>query len=313
MENFYVLYGVDKSLIEHELDRILEQLKIDDVVYYDMNTSDLSDVIEDATTVGMFSRQKVIIMENCSFLVANKSIDHLEELERYVEHYNPDNYCILLSYTEKIDTRKRINKLLSKHKVIELKKADKGYLSSYVEDYLKSNSYQMEDITYFLDKVGSNLCNIQNELDKLIMYKMDEKIIYNQDIDKISITSMEEEIFSLTDAIIARNTARSLDLLEEFLNKDYDEMQIVMLLASQFRFLFQVKRLLDKNKTEGEISKILEVNPYRVKFTVRKLYSYTEGMILKIIQRLAKIDHDVKLGIMDKRLALELFIIDNFE
>lgn len=313
MENFYVLYGTDKSLIEHELDRILDQLKIDDVVYYDMNTSNLSDVIEDAATVGMFSRQKVIIMENCSFLVANKSIDHLEELERYVEHYNPDNYCILLSYTEKIDTRKRINKLLSKHKIIELKKADKEYLSSYVEDYLKNNSYQMEDITYFLDKVGSNLCNIQNELDKLIMYKMNEQIIYNQDIDKISITSMEEEIFSLTDAIIARNTARSLDLLEEFLNKDYDEMQIVMLLASQFRFLFQVKRLLDKNKTEGEISKILEVNPYRVKFTVRKLYSYTEGMILKIIQRLAKIDHDVKLGLMDKRLALELFIIDNFE
>ena len=41
--------------------------------------------------------------------------------------------------------------------------------------------------------------------------------------------------------------------LEEFLNKSYDEVHIIMLLASQFRFLFQVKRLYNKNKSEAEI------------------------------------------------------------
>ena len=87
-------------------------------------------------------------------------------------------------------------------------------------------------------------------------------------------------------------------------------MQIIMLLASQFRFLFQVKRLLNKNKTEAEIAKILEVNPYRVKFTKKKLYNYNEKLLLTYIKKLAKIDHDIKLGLMDKKLALELFIIE---
>lgn len=84
-----------------------------------------------------------------------------------------------------------------------------------------------------------------------------------------------------------------------------------MLIASQFRFLFQVKRLLNKNKNYSEIAKILEVNPYRVKFSIKKLYTYTEAELLKYIKRLAKIDHDIKLGIMDKRLAIELFIIES--
>jgi DNA polymerase-3 subunit delta len=91
--------------------------------------------------------------------------------------------------------------------------------------------------------------------------------------------------------------------------KNYDEVQILILLANQFRFLYQVKRLLNKNKRYDEIAKILEVNPYRVKFTIKKLYTYTEDMLLDNIRRLAKIDHDIKLGIMNKRLALELFMI----
>ena len=104
---------------------------------------------------------------------------------------------------------------------------------------------------------------------------------------------------------------RSLNLLEEFLNKDYEEIQIIILLAGQFRFLFQVKRLLNKGKSDFEIAKILEANPYRVKFTIKKLYMYTEDMLLDYIKKLAKIDHDIKLGLMDKRLALELFILTN--
>lgn len=311
MDNFYLIYGPDKSAIYNELNILLNKLKIDDVIKYDMTTSSVLDVIEDASTVGLFSTKKVIILEDCFFLGANKTIEKQEELEKYIEKYNPDNYCIFLAYMEKVDTRKKIYKLLSKHKVIELKKINEEYVHKYVEEQLKKEDYKLEDMDYFLQKVGSDLYNVKNELAKLMMYKLEDRYITNTDIDKITIHTVEEEIFALSDAIILKNTSKALTLLEEFLNKSYDEMQILMLLASQFRFLFQVKRLLNKNKYEGEIAKILEVNPYRVKFTIKKLYSYSEGMLLDYIQKLAKIDHDIKLGLMDKRLALELFIIEN--
>ena len=75
--------------------------------------------------------------------------------------------------------------------------------------------------------------------------------------------------------------------------------------------MFQVKRLLNKGKSEAEIAKILDVNPYRVKFSVKKLYSYSEDMLLDYIKKLAKMDHDIKLGLVNKKVALELFIIQN--
>lgn len=312
MKNFYLIYGLDHSIINNELNIIIEDLKINDIVKYDMTTSNLIDVIEDASTVGLFSTNKIIILDDCYFLSANKTIDNIENLEKYIEKYNPNNYCILISYTEKIDTRKKIYKLLKdKAKIIEQVKIDDNYLINYINNELSKEGYKIEDINYFLNKVGKNLYNAKNELDKLMMYKLDNKYISNEDIDKITIKSIEEEIFALTDAVILKNTSKALNLLEEFLKKDYEEIQIVMLLASQFRFLFQVKRLINKGKTEGEIAKILEANPYRIKFNVKKLYSYTEDMLLEYIKKLAKIDHDIKLGLINKKLALELFIVEN--
>lgn len=312
MNNFYLIYGPDHSIINNELNKVLKKLNIDDIIKYDMTTSNLLDVIEDASTVGLFSSNKVIILDDCYFLTANKTIDNIEELENYIEKYNPNNYCILIAYTEKVDTRKKIYKQLKeKAKIIEQVKIDDDYLITYLKEELKREQYKIEDINYFINKVGKNLHNAKNELNKLMMYKLDSKTITNEDIDKITIKSIEEEIFALTDAVILKNTSLALNLLENFLKKDYEEIQIIMLLASQFRFLFQVKRLINKGKTESEIAKILEVNPYRVKFTVKKLYSYTEYMLLDYIQKLAKIDHDIKLGLIDKNLALQLFIIKN--
>ena len=167
----------------------------------------------------------------------------------------------------------------------------------------------MNDINFFLERVGTNLNNIDNELDKLKMYALETKKITNEDITKTTTKVLEEEIFSLTDAIILKDTKKALELLDSFLNQNYDEIQIILLLANQFHFLFQVKRLINKNKSEPEIAKILEVNPYRVKYSVKKIYSYSEDMILENIKKLAKIDHDIKLGEMDKNLALKLFIL----
>ena len=310
--NFYLIYGPDHSIVNNELNKIIQSLKIDDIIKYDMTTSNILDVIEDASTVGLFSSNKIIVLDDCYFLTANKTIDEITSLENYLEKYNPNNYCILPCYSEKIDTRKKIYKLLKeKAKIIEQVKIDDNYLINYVKEELKKEEYKIEDINYFLNKVGKNLHNLKNELNKLMMYKLDSKEITNSDIDKISIKTIEEEIFNFTDAVIAKNTNLSLTLLEEFLKKDYEEIQIIMLLASQFRFLFQVKRLLNKGKSENEIAKILEANPYRIKFTIKKIYSYTESMLLEYIQKLAKMDHDIKLGLINKKLALELFIIEN--
>lgn len=313
MNNFYLLYGTDKSIINNELDKIIDKLGTSDVIRYSLLDTLIEDIVMDAATISMFSNKKIIIIDDAVFLCANKTIDKIEVLEEYFNNYNKDSYLIFIVNKEKVDTRKKIYKEIKKNgTVIEFNKGNTNYVVSYINDYVKSNGYKINDIKYFINIVGTNLDNIKNELDKLFMYRLDSRKISNEDIDLVTIKNQEDEIFNLTDAVILGDVKKALVLLEEFLNKSYDEIQILSLLASQFRFLFQVKRLANKNKRYDEIAKILEVNPYRVKFTINKLYTYNEDMLLEKIKKLGKIDYDIKLGIMDKRLAIEMFILDRY-
>ena len=309
MNNFYILYGSDTSKLKYETNKILEKLKITDPIKYDLLTTPIEDVIEDAATIGMFQKEKALILENSLFLCANKTIPNLEKLSYYLEHYNKNSYLIFLCPQDTIDTRKKITKQLSKYEIKNVSTKKVENLEQYVLEILNQDGFQMEDIPFFLSRVGSNFSNIENELEKLKMYTLQTKKITNNDVEKVTTKVIEDEIFTLTDAIILKDTKKALELLNEFLNLSYDEIQILSLLASQFHFLFQVKRLQNKNKSEATIAKILEVNPYRVKYTTKKLYQYTEEDILKEIKMLAKADHDIKLGLMDKNLALKLLIM----
>ena len=313
MNNFYLLYGTDKSVINNELDKIINKLGTEDIVRYSLLDTLIEDVVMDASTVSMFSNKKIIILDDAVFLCANKTIDKIEVLEEYFNNYNRDSYLVFVVNKDKVDTRKKIYKEIKKNgKIIECNKGDTNYISSYISNYVRDNGYKIESVKYFVDTVGTNLDNIKNELDKLFMYRLDSKEISNEDIDLVVVKNQEDEIFSLTDAVILGDVKKALVLLEEFLNMCYDEIQILSLLASQFRFLFQLKRLVNKNKRYDEIAKILEVNPYRVKFTINKLYTYTEDMLIKKIKDLGRIDHDIKLGIMDKKLAIEMFILGKY-
>lgn len=311
MKNFYLVYGLDKSLIKNEIEKIKKELKASEIIKYSLEKDNLEDIILDASLVNMFSDKKVILVNDAQIFTNGSKVDNVSSLEQYFNNYNSDTYIIFECPTEKIDTRKKITKKISEiGTIIEVKKKDITYIKEYIKNVLKENNYTIENLEYLMSKVGTNIENVKNELDKLIIYKMEDKNITNKDIDKLMIPALEDEIFALTDAVIKSNTEKSLELLDEFLNKNYDEMQIIILLASQFRFMYQVKRLVNKNMKEASITKELSANPYRVKITIKNSYYYNETNLLSYLKKLAELDKNIKLGKIDKNLGLQLFLMN---
>ena len=311
MKNFTLIYGLDKALIKNEIEKIRKQLNTSNIIKYSFGKDSLEDILLDASLVSMFGEKKFIVVWDASFFSSSGKNDDSLKMLQYFEHYNSDTYLVFVCLTEKVDTRKKIYKKIKEiGTVIEVTSKDDRFIREYVFRILKENHYVMKDLSYFLDKVGTNIDNIQNELDKLFMYTIDEKNITKEDIDKLIVPFLEDEIFALTDAVIRGDTDRSLELLEEFLNKGYDEMQILVLLASQFRFMFQVKRLSSKNFSNDQISKELSANPYRVKKTIQNCYYYSDTDLLLYLKKLAELDKNIKLGKFDKNLGLQLFLMN---
>lgn len=311
MSNFYLIYGDDNGLIENQVTEIINKLNInkDNIVTYSLNNTSMDDIILEASMFSMFGTNKVIVINDANCF--KDKVDNIEVLEEYFDKYNHDNYLIF-TLNGKPDTRKKVYKLIDKMGSVIAVKNDRDYLYNYVNKYIIDNNYQMSsnNIIYFLSKVGSDINNIKNELDKLMIYKDNDHNILKEDIDEMVIVNIDDEIFALTDAVINGDISNSMRLYNFFINHNYEQVQIIALLGSQFHFLFQVKRLYNQGKYKDDIAKILEVHPYRVKLALGKIYSYSEELLLSYISKLADMDKNIKLGKIDKGLALELFLIN---
>ena len=65
----------------------LEELNAKIYALKNGNEYTIKDVIEDASTISMFSNKKIIILEECNFLKANKSIDDIIDELSYRLYY----------------------------------------------------------------------------------------------------------------------------------------------------------------------------------------------------------------------------------
>ena len=69
----------------------------------------------------------------------------------------------------------------------------------------------------FLSKTGSDMENIDKELEKLICYTLDKTEIAAADVEAICTGQTENKIFEMIDAISAKNQKKALDLYYDLL------------------------------------------------------------------------------------------------
>lgn len=300
--NLYLFYGNNKTIINNKINNIVDKYNIveNNIIKYDLEDN-LDNIIEEASMISLFGDTKLIII-NTTF---KEELD-IDKLEDYLKNYNTNSYLVFVS-NDKIDTRRKLYKLITKYGTVEDVSNDNNYIRSYIKEYIKD--YKI-DINYFLSKVNDDLDNIKNELDKLMLYKLEDKNITNNDIDDLVISNIEDDIFALTDSVINRNIDRSLELYNKFMEKNYEPIYIIGLLGNQFTLLYQVKKLYNIGKNNNDIASILNVHPYRVKLAIQNSYYYTESDLIKYIYKLANLDKDIKTGNIDKTLGLELFLIN---
>lgn len=307
--NFYLLYGDDKSLLDNEIIKLKKDLGIDgETLSYDIEN--ISDIVLDASSVGLFDLYKFIIVDATNYFMAKRDID-ISLLEEYFDNYNVNSYLVFYFYGSQVDSKKKLYKLISSKGSINKIVIDNDYLLGVVNDYISSSLYKMDNdsINYFIERCDNNIDNIKNELDKLMLYKMEDKVITKEDISLLIEENIDDTVFELVNAILQNNSSKGLKLYYKFLNSGMDASQIVAIIASQIRLLFQVKRLYNSGKSNDEIAKILEFKSvYRVKYLLKDCYYYDEEDLIRYLALLADIDRMIKTGMGNGKLILELFI-----
>lgn len=312
MKNFYLLYSGDGAILNKEINDLEKKLDISDtdIIYY--NIDDIDGIINEASTIGMFSLNKFIIINMDSYFKDKKDIPNINLLENYFDSYNSNSYLVFVCNSDSIDSRKKIVNLIKKYGIVKKLEVNDNYLNDYVNNYLKDNGYKINngDVVYFINRVGNNINNVTNELDKLMLYKINDKIINRNDIDLLTVENIDDSIYDLVNCILKNDNEKAIKLYNNFINNGMDVNQIVAIIAAQIRLLYQVKRLYNSGKSNDEIAKILEFKSvYRVKYLLNDSYYYSESDLVKYLSKLADIDNAIKTSNGDGNMLMQLFIV----
>ena len=307
----YVLYGIQDYLIDkkiQELTKNIDRLEIDE---FDLENNNIKQIIDAASTFSLFSTNKTIIVYNSFVFSANKKgIDDkdINLLQRYIENPNKNTTIIFVVSNDKLDSRKKIVTSVKKNGTV-LEFNEVKNINALVSDMIKPYKITANQINALINRVGDNLYILENEIAKLKTYKNDDLIITDNDIINVINKSVNTDIFHLIDSIINKNMNEALECYYELIKIGEEPIKILVLLANQFRLMYQVKELSKKGYRIFDIIDLLDQKQYPIQKAIQKGYNYDSKILLEYLNKLADLDIGIKTGKIDKNTGLELFIL----
>ena len=281
----YLIYGID-TLVKEYIDKIIKDNKIDDINISRYESEDsIANIIEDASTISLFADKKVILVENHE-VFTTKYKDNISSLENYIKSNNTTSILIFYMYSQSPDSRKKIYKVIKEYgKVVDLSKSLNIF--DIVKKYFNGYSISNSSINLLIDRVGNDLNILKTEAEKLKIYKIDTKIITDQNIIDSIRKRSDVDIFKFIDNIITKNKKEVISVYKELIKIGEEPIKIIVMLSNQFRLMYQAKHLTRKGYSEDDISSLLGVKRYPVHLAITKGYKYDDKTILKYLEELS--------------------------
>lgn len=272
-------------------------------------------LIEEAQTLPFLSDKKALIINDVfSFTGARvkSDVNHdIDLLLEYISNKNDDTLIIFKVFNEQLDKRKKLTKLIQKNgQVTEISEMTEHELLEYIKKNLQEENINMSDETaqLFLHRTGMNYTAVTNELRKLMLYVDDN--VTNQDVEEIVSISLEQNIFKLTEYILNGRKTDAVQLVRELILQKEEPMQLLHLIISQFRLLYQVKLLMGEGFQQDYIARELKVHPYRVKLAQREVRRYQQNVLEEKMVKCRDMDYRFKSSYLERETLFELFLLE---
>lgn len=290
----YTFIG-SKNYVNRELNKVVKSFSPENIVRFDLDETNINDIIQELNTVSLFG-QKLVIVNNID------KLDNTDILEKYLSNQS-DNVLILLSEKE-LDKRKKITKFIKE-------KTDyREYLNYNIEDIIKENTKDFKispmAINLLISYCSNDINRVENELEKLKTYKFNEKEIVKEDIESLVKKSLDSTIFDLIDKINQKDKDKIFKVYNELIKDGETEEKIMYTIANHYRLLFQISEKV-KSLNDAEIIKEYKMHPYRLTKLKEQINVVSQNDILKTLKRLSEIDIGIKKGQKDIKNSMFLF------
>jgi len=248
---------------------------------------EVAQIIAEAKQFPFGAEKRVVIIKEA------QNIKNIEELEVYIDNPLPSTILVICYKYKKLDKRKKFGKNLSKKALLfESKNLYDNQVLDWIVSYLSEKGFQIEEKAAFMlaEFLGTQLSNISNELDKLMLIVKDDKKITAEIVEKNIGISKDYNIFEFQQALGKKDVLISNRIANHFAANPKNHPLVVTLgmLFSYFQKLMTYHSLKDKSK--ANVASVLKINPFFVQQYSSAAQNYSQTKLFNIFSFLKQYD-----------------------
>lgn len=309
LKTAYLLYGPEAYLRRQYRDKLKNAMAAPDdnmnFAAFEGKETDVEAVIELAETLPFFAEQRVILIENSGFFK-----NSCERLAEYLPKTPSTTHFIFVE--DEVDKRSKCYKAVQKTgKVVEFATQTEELLTRWILSRLKKEGKNITGsvMQLFLSKTGTDMGNIDRELEKLICYTMGRPVIEAADVEAIATEQTQNKIFEMVNAIAEHNQRKALDLYYDLLTLKEPSMRIMYLISRQFQILLNVRDMSARGMDQASMAKIAEIPPFAVRRNVSQAKGFSMEQLKQALRDGVDLEEAVKTGRMNDQMAVEIFLM----
>lgn len=199
-------------------------------------------------------------------------------------------------------SNKDIEKRLSDY-IVVMPKLEDWQIKDYVYSICEGVSHK--DLDWLMNICGKNICRLQQELDKLTLFNVDErKYLFDSFVRDGSMDDLSSyNIFNFTNAITSKDFNMLRSIYKEIERADITDFYLLTVLLKNFRNIIMVQ--LNSNPTP-ESTGLDSKQLYAIK-RIPKVYSVEQ--LVRIFDFLCDIDRQVKEGELPAPLVVDYLTV----
>lgn len=233
----------------------------------------------------------------------------LDALANYVAE--PSDTTVLVLMAQKLKATTRFFKALKKHypeAIIDCSPKKRSELPALVRSMAVAQGVTIstDAAVLLIERAGTSTIALNTELQKLTSYIKASKreTISRQDIIAVVARVAEVKPWDLADALTARDSARSLQLIARM--PDQSAPSLLGICVSRVRELLSIKAL--KQRDVSSIAAELGQPDWRVRNQIKAAPTFSRRMLIDSLTQAAEVDRQMKSG-GDATLLLEQWLI----
>lgn len=282
-----------------------------DEIFYDLDDDSLYEIINELTTVSLFSEPKVIIVKSAEKIV-DVNENQLKEFLSALADYNSMNVLIAIT-TEGFDFKDSkkgeiLNQIKKYASFIDIKVKNIP-LDEYAKKIFLDDGYTInDDALSLLISYSDSLTLINSSAEILKCYKLDNKKITKDDVIKMIPKPLEDKGYELTNAVLKGDKKRIFEIYEDFKTINAATNLIPMLL-NKFQQLYNVYVLSKAGVGQDEIANLFQVKTNQAYYMLKDAKTKSIVDIKNNIDYLTKLDMDIKSGKIEYELGIQLYFL----